>query len=74
MTNANEPKNVVKNWIGSKSTIAFLGLWEEINKTSFKGRRIRFLYVLSWYQYLYLLQPTSRPKFINGRPVIKSYF
>ncbi|WP_449397379.1 KilA-N domain-containing protein [Cryomorpha ignava] len=35
--NANEPKDVVKNWMRSKSTIEFLGLWEQINNTSFKG-------------------------------------
>ena len=35
--NKNEPKDVVKNWMRSKSTIEFLGLWEQINNTSFKG-------------------------------------
>ncbi|HAB51533.1 MAG TPA: DNA-binding protein [Ignavibacteriales bacterium] len=35
--NPNEPKDVVKNWLRSKSTIEFLGLWEEINNPNFKG-------------------------------------
>jgi len=35
--NANEPKDVVKNWVRSKTTIEFLGLWEQINNTHFKG-------------------------------------
>lgn len=32
-----EPKDVVKNWLRSKSTIEFLGLWEKINNQNFKG-------------------------------------
>ena len=35
--NPDEPKEVVKNWLRSKSTIEFLGLWEEINNPNFKG-------------------------------------
>jgi len=35
--NPNEPKDVVKNWLRSKSTIEFLGLWEKINNPNFKG-------------------------------------
>ncbi len=35
--NANEPKDVVKNWMRSKTTIEFLGLWEQINNIGFKG-------------------------------------
>lgn len=32
-----EPKDVVKNWLRSKNTIEFLGLWERINNPNFKG-------------------------------------
>ena len=32
-----EPKDVVKNWIRSKTTIEFLGLWEQLNNPDFKG-------------------------------------
>lgn len=35
--NAEEPKDVVKNWIRSKTTIEFIGLWEQLNNPSFKG-------------------------------------
>lgn len=35
-----EPKDVVKNWLRSKSTIEFLGLWEKINNPEFKGVEI----------------------------------
>lgn len=35
--NNDEPKDVVKNWLRSKNTIAFLGLWEKINNPNFKG-------------------------------------
>lgn len=35
--NAEEPKDVVKNWMRSKNTIEFLGLWEQLNNPSFKG-------------------------------------
>lgn len=34
---SDEPKDVVKNWLRSKSTIEFLGLWEQINNPNFKG-------------------------------------
>lgn len=35
--NSDEPKDVVKNWMRAKSTIEFLGLWEELNNPNFKG-------------------------------------
>lgn len=35
--NASEPKDVVKNWLRTRSTIDFLGLWERINNPNFKG-------------------------------------
>jgi hypothetical protein len=34
--NPNEPKDVVKNWMRNRSTIEFLGLWEQINNPNFK--------------------------------------
>lgn len=30
------PADVVKNWLRSRSTIEFLGLWEQLNNTDFK--------------------------------------
>jgi hypothetical protein len=38
-----EPKDVVKNWMRSKSIIEFLRLWEKLNNSTFKGGRIRLL-------------------------------
>jgi hypothetical protein len=35
--NPKEPKDVVKNWLRNRSTIEFLGLWEQINNPDFKG-------------------------------------
>ncbi|MDP2642569.1 MAG: KilA-N domain-containing protein [Candidatus Peregrinibacteria bacterium] len=35
--NSYAPKDVVKNWMRSRSTIEFLGLWEKINNANFKG-------------------------------------
>lgn len=35
--NSKEPKDVVKNWIKTRNTIEFLGLWETINNNNFKG-------------------------------------
>lgn len=35
--NPDEPKDVVKNWLRSKTTIEFIGLWEQLNNPSFKG-------------------------------------
>jgi len=37
LKNQDEPKDVVKNWMRGKSTIEFLGLWERINNSKFKG-------------------------------------
>ncbi len=34
---SDEPKDVVKNWLRSKATIEFLGLWEQLNNPNFKG-------------------------------------
>lgn len=35
--NSEEPKDVVKNWMRSRTTIEFLGLWEQLNNPDFKG-------------------------------------
>ncbi len=34
--NPDEPKDVVKNWMRNRSTIEFLGLWEQLNNPDFK--------------------------------------
>lgn len=33
---SDEPKDVVKNWMRSKDTIEFLGLWERLHNDEFK--------------------------------------
>lgn len=35
--NYEEPKDVVKNWMRSRTTVEFLGLWEQLNNHDFKG-------------------------------------
>lgn len=35
--NPYEPKDVVKNWMRLRSTIEFLGLWEQLYNPDFKG-------------------------------------
>jgi hypothetical protein len=35
--NPDEPKDIVKNWMRSKTTIEFLGLWEKLHNPEFKG-------------------------------------
>ena len=35
--NVHEPKDVVKNWLRVRDTIEFLGLWETIHNSNFKG-------------------------------------
>lgn len=35
--NPSEPKDVVKNWMRSKNTLEYLGLWERLNNPLFKG-------------------------------------
>ena len=37
MKNPLEPKDVVKNWMRSRATISFLGLWEKLHNPEFKG-------------------------------------
>lgn len=34
---SDEPKDVIKNWMRSKDTIEFLGLWEQLHNINFKG-------------------------------------
>ena len=34
---SDEPKDVIKNWMRSIDTIEFLGLWEKLHNSNFKG-------------------------------------
>ena len=33
--NPNEPFSVINNWVRSRSTIEFVGLWEKLNNSNF---------------------------------------
>lgn len=35
--NPKEPKDVVKNWMRSRATLEYLGLWEKMNNPEFRG-------------------------------------
>lgn len=37
MKNPLEPKDVVKNWMRTRNTLEYLGLWEKLNNPQFKG-------------------------------------
>lgn len=37
LKNAEEPKDVIKNWMRQKNTLEYLGLWEKLNNPIFKG-------------------------------------
>jgi hypothetical protein len=39
--NAIEPKDVVKNWMRSRSTIEFLGFWEKFTTLIFEFKRLK---------------------------------
>ncbi|MCQ2754984.1 MAG: KilA-N domain-containing protein [bacterium] len=43
--NSKEPKDVVKNWMRLRSTLEFLGMWEELNNSNFN--RVEFDPLLS---------------------------
>ena len=35
--NPDAPRDIIKNWIRTRSTIEFIGLWEQIHNPDFKG-------------------------------------
>lgn len=37
------PHDVVKNWLGSRDTIEFLGLWESLHNLDYKQEQIHLL-------------------------------
>lgn len=43
--NPNEPIDIIKNWMRSRTTIEFIGLWEQLHNPSFKAVEFdRFMY------------------------------
>ena len=48
-----EPKDVVKNWLRSKNTLEYLGLWEQLNNPNFKGVEFDPPFEGGWLKCLY---------------------
>jgi len=67
--NADEPKDVVKNWFRNRGTVEFLGLWERINNTNFKGVEFDPLYRESGSN-SFTLSPTKWIKTTNAIGII----
>lgn len=67
--NAEEPKDVVKNWMRSRTTIEFLGLWEQLNNPGFKGVEFdSFLFEAG--SNSFTLSPTKWIETTNARGII----
>ncbi len=67
--NPNEPKDVVKNWMRSRTTIEFLGLWEKIHNPNFKGVEFdSFLYQAG--SNSFVLSPTKWIEATNAAGII----
>jgi hypothetical protein len=67
--NAEEPKDVVKNWMRSRTTIEFLGLWEQLNNPDFKGVEFdSFLYEAG--SNSFTMSPTKWIESTNARGII----
>lgn len=67
--NADEPKDVVKNWMRSRTTIEFLGLWEQLNNPEFKGVEFdSFLYQAG--SNSFTLSPTKWIETTNAKGII----
>ena len=67
--NAKEPKDVIKNWMRSRSTIEFLGLWEQLNNPEFKGVEIDPL-LFEAGSNSFTLSPTKWIETTNARGII----
>ncbi len=67
--NATEPKDVVKNWMRSRGTIEFLGLWERLNNPDFKGVEFApFLYEAG--SNSFTLSPTKWIETVNAKGIV----
>jgi len=67
--NPKEPKDVVKNWMRSKTTIEFIGLWEQLNNSNFKGVEFdTFLYESG--SNSFTLSPTKWINTTNAKGII----
>jgi hypothetical protein len=69
--NAEEPKDVVKNWMRSRTTIEFIGLWERLNNPNFKGVEFdSFLFEAG--SNSFTLSPTKWIDATNAKGIISS--
>ncbi len=67
--NSEEPKDVVKNWMRSRATIEFLGIWEQINNPEFKGVEFdTFLFEAG--SNSFTLSPTKWIEATNARGIV----
>ena len=67
--NPAEPKDVVKNWMRTRSTIEFLGLWEKIHNPNFKGVEFdSFLFQAG--SNAFVLSPTKWIKITNAVGIV----
>jgi KilA-N domain len=67
--NNEEPKDVVKNWMRNRTTIEFLGLWEQLNNPAFKGVEFdSFLYEAG--SNSFTLSPSKWIEATNAREII----
>ena len=67
--NPKEPKDVVKNWMRSKTTIEFLGLWEQLNNYDFKGVEFDSLLYEAGSN-SFTLSPTKWDELTNAKGII----
>ncbi len=63
--NAEEPKDVVKNWMRLKNTIEYMGLWEKLNNPQFKGGRIRppFIHITQYDRLILTLEINNKYRY-----------
>ncbi|MBL0190014.1 MAG: KilA-N domain-containing protein [Saprospiraceae bacterium] len=67
--NSDEPKDVVKNWMRSRTTIEFLGIWEQLNNPDFKGVEFdSFLFEAG--SNSFTLSPTKWIEFTNAKGIV----
>lgn len=64
-----EPKDVVKNWMRSRTTIEFLGIWEHLNNSGFKGVEFDSLLYEAGSN-SFTLSPTKWTELTNAKGII----
>lgn len=67
--NPKEPKDVVKNWMRSRTTIEFLGIWKQLNNYDFKGVEFDSLLYEAGSN-SFTLSPTKWTELTNAKGII----